>query len=133
MLTKAVVIEPDNVKVNMALIDMDDSTEALKLTEQSVKALMANSPIEAYELINRALIMQPDLVAVIEKHQEIKRKLSLYYYKRALMAQRRQELDKAIGYWDKVLALDENNQNAKLYRAKSIELQSKMKKFVSAF
>ena len=132
LLLKAADIEPDNIQVNMALIDMDESNEAQQLVDQSIKALAANSPIEAYELINRALQIQPDFVTAIEKQKEIKQSLSMYYYKHALMAQRRQELDKAVKYWDEVLALDENNENAKLYRAKSISLQTKMKKFVSA-
>ena len=132
VLLKAAEIEPDNIQVNMALIDMDESNEAQQLVDQSIKALAANSPIEAYELINRALQIQPDFVTAIDKQKEIKQSLSMYYYKHALMAQRRQELDKAVKYWDEVLALDENNENAKLYRAKSIALQTKMKKFVSA-
>lgn len=132
LLLKAADIEPDNVQVNMALIDMDESDEAQQLIDQSIKALAANSPIEAYELINRALTIQPNFITAIEKQKEIKHSLTMYYYKHALMAQRRQELDKAVKYWDEVLVLDENNQNAKLYRAKSISLQAKMKKFVSA-
>jgi len=132
MLLKAADIEPDNIKVNMALIDMDESNQAQKLVDQSIKALAANSPIEAFELINRALQVQPDFQIAVEKKKEVKQSLSMYYYKHALMAQRRQELDKAVKYWDEVLALDKNNENAKLYRAKSIALQTKMKKFVSA-
>ena len=132
LLLKAADIEPDNVQINMALIDMDESDEAQMLVNQALKAHAANSPIEAYELINRALIIQPNFQEAIAKKEEMKKSLSLYYYKHALMAQRRHELNKAVRYWDEVLALDENNENAKLYRAKSISLQSKMKKFVSA-
>jgi len=132
LLEKAAELEPDNVDVNMAIIDMDEPGQAHDLVEQSVKALAANDPVKAYEFINKALVIHPEYSLALKKQKEIKHQLAQYYYKQALMAQRRQELNQAVAYWDKVLILDVNNQNAKLYRAKSIALQNKMKKFVSA-
>jgi tetratricopeptide (TPR) repeat protein len=50
------------------------------------------------------------------------------YYRAGLSAFRRQELDAAIGYWDKVLAIDPAHENAKLQRAQAVELKEKLSK-----
>ncbi|MBI1179383.1 MAG: LysM peptidoglycan-binding domain-containing protein [Alphaproteobacteria bacterium] len=50
------------------------------------------------------------------------------YYRAGLSAFRRQELDTAIRYWDKVLEIDPNHENAKLQRAQAVELKEKLSK-----
>ena len=47
-------------------------------------------------------------------------------HKEALNAYRRQNLDKAIGLWDEVLALDPEHENARLYRSQAISLKKKL-------
>ena len=41
---------------------------------------------------------------------------------------RKQNLDKAIDLWDRVLALDPNHELAKLYRARAVELKVRLEK-----
>ena len=132
LLTRAAELEPDNVDVNMMLIDMNDLGQADVMFKKSLKALASNDPINAYSYIKQALAIQPGFSQAIDKKQEIEKMLSSYYYKQALMAQRKHKLDEAIKNWDEVLILDENNDNAKLYRAKAIGLKIKLERFVSA-
>lgn len=47
-------------------------------------------------------------------------------HKEALNAYRRQNLDKAIGLWDEVLALDPEHENARLYRSQATSLKKKL-------
>lgn len=49
-------------------------------------------------------------------------------HRRALNAYRAQDLDGAIALWDQVLALDPDHENAGLYRAQALELQSKLRR-----
>ncbi len=132
LLVRAVEIEPDNAEVNMLLIDLSEVDQFEDLYGDSVKALTNNDPIKAYELINQAIAIQADNEQILEKKQEIKKALIEYYYKQALMAQRKHKLDAAIEYWDKVLELDESNNNANMYRVKAVFLKIKLNQFVSS-
>nr|WP_232059370.1 LysM domain-containing protein [Kineobactrum salinum] len=49
-------------------------------------------------------------------------------HRRALNAYRAQDLDKAIDLWNRVLVLDPEHENARLYRAQALELQSKLRR-----
>lgn len=132
LLIRAAELEPDNIQVNMMLIDMNEVDQADSLYQKSLKALAENKPKVAYELIERALAIEPGYLPALKTRKEIKEKLTAYYYKQALMAQRKHELDRAIKLWDEVLILNQENDNAKLYRAKAISLKSKLEKFVSS-
>ena len=131
LLSRAVELEPDNIEVNMMLIDMNEVDQAEVLFKKSLKALADNDLINAYDLIKRALAVQPGYQLAAAKKIEIEKSLAKFYYKQALMAQRKHELDQAIEYWDKVLALDNQNDNAKLYRSKAVSLKIKLDQFVS--
>ena len=132
LLIRAAELEPDNIQVNMMLIDMNEVDQADSFYQKSLTALAENKPKVAYELIERALAIEPGYLPALKIRKEIKEKLTAYYYKQALMAQRKHELDRAIKLWDEVLVLNQENDNAKLYRAKAISLKSKLKKFVSS-
>jgi hypothetical protein len=49
-------------------------------------------------------------------------------HRRALNAYRAQDLDGAIALWDRVLVLDPEHENARLYRAQALELQGKLRR-----
>ncbi len=128
LLLRAAELEPDNPQVNMALIDMDESMEIEGLYQQGIKALQAGKIERAHELISQVLKHNPYHKRALEKLDVIKARLLPHYYKTALMAQRKHELDKAINLWDSVLALDSTNENAKIYRNKAINLKMKLEK-----
>jgi len=131
LLTRAIELEPDNTQVNMMLIDMNEIDQLDLVFKKSLKAFASNDLVKAYGLINQVLQAKPDHKQALAKREQIKKSLTSYYYKQALMAQRKHELDTAIEYWDEVLALDKNNDNAKLYRAKAVSLKVKLERFVS--
>ena len=59
----------------------------------------------------------------------VRKKLIDKYYAEGSAAFARQDLDKAIASWDRVLALDPDNQNAKLKRQQAIDLKERLKRF----
>jgi tetratricopeptide (TPR) repeat protein len=61
----------------------------------------------------------------------VRKKLVDRYYAEGTSAFARQDLDKAIAAWDRVLALDPENQNAKLKRQQAIDLKERLKRFDS--
>lgn len=49
-------------------------------------------------------------------------------HRQALSAYRAQDLERAIALWDRVLAIDPDYQNARLYRTQAIELQNRLRR-----
>lgn len=131
ILLKAAEVEPDNAKVNMALIDMDETSEIESFYEKSLNSLKEGNVVEANEYVLKVLELNPYHKRAQELRKEITVKLIPHYYKHALMAQRKQKLDEAIELWDEVLALDENNENAKIYRNKALSLKMKLEQFAA--
>ena len=61
----------------------------------------------------------------------VRKKLIDRYYAEGTAAFARQDLDKSIAAYDRVLALDPDNQNAKLKRQQAIDLKERLKRFDS--
>ena len=59
----------------------------------------------------------------------VRRKLVDRYHAEGTAAFARQDLDKAIAAWDRVLVLDPENQNARLKRQQAIDLKERLKRF----
>lgn len=131
LLLKASELDPENPDVNMALIDLDETSETEILYKKGINALKAKKFENAYEFMNKVLALNPDHKRAIEKRKEIGEKLKPYYYRQALLSQRKQDLDKAINYWDEYLALDADNENARIYRSKAVAMKLKLEKFAA--
>ena len=131
LLLKASELQPDNPKINMALIDMDESSETEMLYEKGVNALADNKIVEAHDYMEEVLTLNPYHTRAMEKKKQIEVKLVPHYYKQALMAQRKHKLDDAIEYWDELLAIKDDDENARIYRNKAIALKMKLEKFAA--
>jgi len=132
LLLNASILDPENAEINIMLIELSERDQVETVYQQSVKALDAHDPVKAYQLINQVLELQPNDISARNKKDEIKRLLIDFYYKKALMSQRKHQLEVAISFWNEVLDLDKYNDNAKLYRAKAVRLKAKLNKFVSS-
>jgi len=62
----------------------------------------------------------------VQQRDATRQALSRRYEREATQAFQRQNLDEAIAKWDRVLALDPNNQKAKLERERAIDLRRKL-------
>jgi len=131
LLLKASILIPDHTEVNMALIDLQEQNGVHGLYQKGLKASAEGKVDEAYVLMQQVLAINPNFQAAITAEQKLKPKLVDYYYRQALMFQRKQELDKSIDIWDKLLLVDNENENAMLYRAKAVGLKMKLEKLVS--
>ncbi len=129
LLQKAVILQPTNSALSKRLDQVMSELEAERLYQNGVQAIAAGAPEQAAEAFRQALQRDPGHALAQQKLDEIKPELVEFYYKDAMMAYRRQELDEAIQGWDKVLALDPQHENAKLYRARAVELKERLQKF----
>ncbi len=60
------------------------------------------------------------------QRDNMRQALARRYEREAAQAFQRQNLDEAISKWDRVLALEPNNQKAKLERERALDLRKKM-------
>lgn len=72
------------------------------------------------------LLVESEHLKLVEESQDAKAKLADDYHKQASIAFRRQELDKAIELWDKVLEIDPEHQYAITSRLQAVELRKKL-------
>jgi tetratricopeptide (TPR) repeat protein len=64
-----------------------------------------------------------------QRYAAARNRLIDHYYAEGTAAFARQDLDKAIAAWDRVLQLDPDHQNARLKRQQALDLRDKLKRF----
>ncbi|MFT6898549.1 MAG: tetratricopeptide (TPR) repeat protein [Paraglaciecola sp.] len=84
--------------------------------------------MSAFANLKRANELAPEDQELQAELTTLQREITDKYHREASSAFRRQELDKAISLWDKVLSVDPNHLNATLYRDQAMELKSRLKK-----
>ena len=105
----------------------------------SAKRLAEGRELERKGDLEGALVAYADVLrrdpAQAEARQRsvaVRKKLIDRYYAEGTAAFARQDLDKSIAAYDRVLALDPDNQNAKLKRQQAIDLKERLKRFDGA-
>lgn len=129
MLQKAVILQPTNATLTKGLKEVANEVEAERYYQSGVKSLDSGAPDKAQEAFVETLKRNPRHALAKQKLEAMKVDVVETYYKNAMAAYRRQELATAIAGFDRVIELDPNHENAKLYRARSIELKLKLEKF----
>jgi tetratricopeptide (TPR) repeat protein len=110
------------------LAAVDNRIKALRLHQQASTLLQADKLPEAFALLSRAYALAPAERSVASAYRESKIRLTDSYHRQAMQLFRKHELDKAIAYWDEILAIDPGHNLAPGYRARAIELRSKLLK-----
>jgi tetratricopeptide (TPR) repeat protein len=128
ILEKAVTIQPNNDKLKKQLKQVEKQREASRLYKAGSDALAAGDSAKALEAFNAVLKLDPTHEGAKKQILSMKSDVVESMHKDAMTEYRKQNLDKAIELWDRVLALDPNHELAKLYRARAVELKSKLAK-----
>jgi tetratricopeptide (TPR) repeat protein len=84
--------------------------------------------VEQYLYMSKAAEVDTQNSALIERTNLMKQTLVEKYHRQASSEFRRQELDPAIAHWDIVLRIDPTHDNAKVFRARAIELKERLQK-----
>jgi len=98
---------------------------------QSLRIPKTAESLQALARITAAAAAPPAAVATVSKSPkpvDASRKLADVYYERGLVAFQHQDLNTAIAYWDKVLAIDPNHKDAQLSRAQAVRLKNNLAK-----
>jgi len=80
----------------------------------------------AYDAYREAAVRDPGNKDAATQRDNVRQALARRYEREATQAFQRQNLDEAINKWDRVLALEPNNQKAKLERERALDLRKRM-------
>jgi LysM repeat protein len=80
----------------------------------------------AYDAFREAAVRDPGNKDAATQRDNVRQALARRYEREATQAFQRQNLDEAINKWDRVLALEPNNQKAKLERERALDLRKRM-------
>ena len=127
-LEKAVILDSSNESVINQLIAVEDKIESRRLYRQGVEMLKARKLPQAYELLSQALTYEPENSAIASARNQARDELTDNFHRQAMQLFRKHELDSAIEYWDRILAIDPQHSLAPGYRARAVELKEKLQK-----
>lgn len=81
----------------------------------------------AYDDFGKALALAPGLEPATERRNALRNALVLDYHEAAIIRYRNQQLDEALAFWDKALALDPQFAPAQGYRLRALELKRRVR------
>lgn len=125
---KAVVVQPSNDKL-ISQHKLEQTQREITLAYATgTDAISAGDTTKALDAFNAVLKLNPEHEGAKKQIAAIKADGIETLHKDALVEYNKQNLDKAIDLWDHVLALLPTHQNAKLYRARAVDLKTRLLK-----
>lgn len=125
VLEKAAAAAPGDPGVQAKLREAEKRVGVEQIYQNGLRAAQMGEPEKAYSAFQKVLELDPGNGPAKEGLAQVKRDAMEVHSKRALAAFRRQELDVAISEWDQVLAIDPENELAKLRRAEAVDLKAR--------
>ncbi|MEW8625804.1 MAG: tetratricopeptide repeat protein [Candidatus Thiodiazotropha sp.] len=130
-LEKLIILDAsDNSAINQ-LIYVEDKLEARKLLQKGANEERDGEYQTAYRTYGQVLTYDPDNLSAQESQVRVRNQLTDSYHRQAMQLFRRQELDEAIGYWNKILELDPNHSLAPGYKARALEMKQQLQRIDS--
>ncbi|MCU7931111.1 MAG: tetratricopeptide repeat protein [Candidatus Thiodiazotropha sp. (ex Codakia rugifera)] len=127
-LEKLIILDSSDEAAINKLILVEDKIEAQKLFQNAQDQQNAGKLEEAYQTYAQVLTYDPDNTAAKDAQRMTRDKLTDSYHRQAMQLFRKQELDEAIGYWNKILELNPNHSLAPGYKARALEMKQQLQK-----
>ena len=128
VLENALSIQPGNDKLRKQLKQVQKQREIVRLYKAGTESKAAGDSDKALDAFNAVLKLD-------SSHEDAKQQIASIradnvesMHKDAMVEYNKQNLDKAIDLWDRVLALLPTHANAKLYRARAVDLKVRLLK-----
>lgn len=131
LLSKASELQPGNTDILFHLESLNARLELDQYYQQGLRAVEDGRSEEAFIAFDKVLEIDPAHREAKEKRDTLFLTVADRLYKRALLAQRRQNLNQAIELWDQFLVMMPENENARLYRAKAVRMQVSLQKIAA--
>lgn len=130
-LEKLIILDTSDKNAINKLIFVEDRIEAQKLLEKANTQQQNNKPEEAYQTYKQVLTYDPNNLTAKEQQLKVRNQLTDSYHRQAMQLFRKQELDEAIDFWNKILELDPNHSLAPGYKARALEMKQQLQKIDS--
>ncbi len=127
-LEKLIILDSSNDAAINKLILVEDRIEAQKLMQTAQDQQTAGSLEEAYQTYSQVLTYDPDNQSAKDAQVVVRDQLTDSYHRSAMQLFRKQELDEAIGFWNKILELNPNHPLAPGYKARALEMKQQLQK-----
>jgi Tfp pilus assembly protein PilF/LysM repeat protein len=128
ILEKLIILDAsDNNAVNQ-LILVEDIIESKKLFEKAINLEQDGEYEQAYHTYGQVLTYDPNNPIAKEAQLKVRKQLTNNYHRQAMQLFRKQELDQAIAFWNKILELDPNHSLAPGYKARALEMKQQLQR-----
>ncbi|MES9825587.1 MAG: LysM peptidoglycan-binding domain-containing protein [Candidatus Thiodiazotropha endolucinida] len=128
ILEKLIILDSSDDAAINKLIQVEDKLEAQKLMRAAQDQQTAGNLEEAYQTYTQVLTYDPDNSAAQASQLSVRDQLTDSYHRSAMQLFRKQELDEAIAFWNKILALNPNHPLAPGYKARALEMKQQLQK-----
>jgi len=128
VLESALSIQPGNDKLKKQLRQVEKQREVTRLYKAGTEYMVAGDSDKALEAFYALLKRDPKHEAALQHIASINESAVEIMHRDAMVEYGKQNLDKAIAIWDRVLVLLPEHASAKLYRARAVDLKSRLQK-----
>jgi tetratricopeptide (TPR) repeat protein len=127
-LEKLIILDSSDDSAVNKLILVEDKIEAQKLLLKAQNEEKEGLYEKAYVTFGQVLTYEPDNQLARDAQLKVRNQLTDNYHRQAMQLFRKQELDEAIGFWDKILELDPNHSLAPGYKARALEMKQRLQR-----
>jgi tetratricopeptide (TPR) repeat protein len=127
-LEKLIILDSADDDAINKLIAVEDKIEAQKLLATALDHQTAGNLEEAYQTYTQVLTYDPENLKAKKSQLTVRNQLTDSYHRRAMQLFRKQDLDEAIVFWNKILKLSPNHPLASGYKARALEMKQQLQK-----
>lgn len=128
VLEKAAQLSPKNAEVKTSLTKVNNILESEKVFKLAMENNNSGNLEAAYLGFRRVLELNRNHPQASEYYKKTKDIVVTKHHKKALKLFRAQQLNAAIKEWEKLLQLDPENDLAKIYLSRAVEMRKRIKK-----
>ncbi|MGD8912739.1 MAG: LysM peptidoglycan-binding domain-containing protein [Candidatus Thiodiazotropha sp.] len=127
-LEKLIILDSSDDEAINKLIMVEDKIEAQKLLTTAQDLQTEGDLEKAYQTYTQVLTYDPENPLAKESQLAVRDQLTDGYHRSAMQLFRKQELDQAIVFWNKILELNPNHPLAPGYKARALEMKQQLQK-----
>ena len=128
VLENALSLQPGNDRLRKQLKQVQKQREVGRLYKAGTDSMVGGDNNKALDAFNTLLKLDPKHEASRKHIASINAFAVEGMHKEAMVEYGKQNLDQAIALWDRVLAIVPSHPNAKLYRARAVDLKFRLQK-----
>ena len=129
VLENALLMQPGNDKLRKQLKHVEKQREIGRLYKTGTEFMAAGESDKALDAFNALLKLEPKHEAARQNIASVTANMVEATHKDAMVEYSKQNLDEAIALWDRALGLLPGHAASKFYRARAVNLKSRLHKF----